>query len=185
MLTHDELIKEISKTLAKTKVIKLTAILREQQFELRDLVDITFNDDNGIAFRAAWLLENFYLKNPEGYIDQISDLLSRLPEIKNPSCKRHYTKIIEHITDPKAPPAIRQKLLEIDLEPVVETLFDWLIDPKVKIAVKVFAATALFNLRERYTWIKDELADQLRFMLRDGSAGIQSRGKKLLDKLSA
>ena len=183
MLTHDELIKEISKTLAKTKVIKLTAIIQKQNFQLRDLIDITFYNDPGISFRAAWLLENLYLKDPLLFVDIISYLLSRVGEIKNPSCQRHYTKIVMHATNRMAPLAIRQKLEDTDLERVVETLFDWLIDPKVKIAVKVFAATALFNLRNRYIWINDELAPQLQFLMRNGSPGIQSRGKKLLEAL--
>jgi hypothetical protein len=59
-----------------------------------------------------------------------------------------------------------------------------MIDPKVRIAVKVFAAQALFNLRERYPLIKDELAEQIRFLMRDGTAAIQSRGRKLLTGLS-
>ena len=183
MLTHDELIKELSKTLAKTKVIKLMDILQKQDFELRDLIDITFNSDPGISFRAAWLLENLYLKEPLLFVDIISYMLSRFGEITNPSCQRHYTKIVMHATDRKAPLVIQHKLEETDLERVVETFFDWLIDPKVKIAVKVFAATALFNLRHRYTWINDELAPQLQFLMRNGSPGIRSRGKKLLQSL--
>jgi hypothetical protein len=65
----------------------------------------------------------------------------------------------------------------------VEQLFDWMIDPKVRIAVKVFAGSALFNLRARYPWLKEELAEQIRFLMRDGTAAIQSRGKKLLSQL--
>ncbi len=183
MLTQDELIKEISKTLAKTKVVKLTSILQKQNFNFRDLVSVTFNDDTGVAFRAAWLLENLFLKKPLLFKEDISWMLAHLGEIKNPSCKRHYAKIVAHITDPKAPNDIRQKIIEISLEPTVETLFDWLIDPKGKIAVKVFAATALFNLRHRYTWINEELGAQLQFLMRNGSPGIQSRGKKLLEAL--
>jgi hypothetical protein len=66
---------------------------------------------------------------------------------------------------------------------VVEQLFDWMIDPKVLIAVKVFASEALFNVRSRYPWITEELINQIRFLMQDGTAAIQSRGKKLLAKL--
>jgi hypothetical protein len=183
MLTRDELINEISKTIVKIKVDKLTAILKKQQFALRDLIDITFHPDKNIAFRAAWILENLFLQKPESYLDDLDYLISRFPEVKNESCKRHYAKIAMHIAKPKAPLPIREKLKAIDLEPVVEQLFDWMIDPKVRIAVKVFACDALFNLRERYPVIKEELADQLRFLMRDGTAAIQSRGRRLLSQL--
>jgi hypothetical protein len=183
MLTADELIKEISVTMVKSRVIRLSTILQKQHFSLRDLIDITFNQDKNIAFRAAWILENLFLQKPESYLHDLSYLLSRIKDVTNPSCKRHYAKIVMHITSPKSPADIQQKLAEIDLEPVVEQLFDWMIDPKVLIAVKVFAAQALFNLRNRYTWLTEELANQIQFLMRNGSAAIQSRGKKLLSQL--
>ena len=183
MLTSDELIKEISTTMTKTKVVKLSTIIQKQQFALKDLIDITFHPDKNIAFRAAWVLENLFLQKPESYIDNLEYLISRVADVGNPSCKRHYAKILMHITSPKAPLIIRQKLAEIDLEPIVEQLFDWLIDPKVLIAVKVFAAETLFNMCERYDWIAEELTNQVRFLMRDGTAAIQSRGRKLLGKL--
>src|ERR1700743_3250845 len=183
MLTADELIKEISTTMVKVKVVKLTAILQKQQFALPDLIDITFHPDKNIAFRAAWILENLFLQKPEHYLEHMDYLLSRMKDVKNPSCKRHYAKIVMHITSPKAPLSIQQKLASIDLEPVVEQFFDWMIDPKVLIAVKVFAAEALFNMRNRFSWLADELANQMQFLMCDGTAAIQSRGLKLLSQL--
>ncbi|MGZ3778906.1 MAG: hypothetical protein ACXVJB_03245 [Mucilaginibacter sp.] len=183
MLTQNELVKEISKTLVKSKVLKLTAILQKQNFALRDLIDITFYPDKNIAFRAAWILENLFLEKPQTYLDDLDYLVSRIKDVNYPSCKRHYAKIMMHITAPKAPASIREKLDEIDLELIVEQFFDWLIDPKILIAVKVFTARALFNMRERYPWIKEESAEQIKFLMRDGTAAIQSRGKKLLAEL--
>ena len=88
-----------------------------------------------------------------------------------------------HSTLPNVAVAIRQKLATIDMESVVEKCFDWLIDPKVKVAVKVFAADVLFNLHNRYDWINEELANHVQFMMRNGSPAIQSRGRKLLKSL--
>ncbi len=169
--------------MTKTKVVKLSAIIKKQQFSIKDLIDITFHPDKNIAFRAAWVLENLFLQKPERYIENLDYLISRVKDVHNPSCKRHYAKILMHITAPKAPASIKQRLIEIDLEPVVEQLFDWLIDPKVLIAVRVFAAEALFNVRERYPWITEELANQIRFLMRDGTAAIQSRGRKILSRI--
>ncbi|MBS1531132.1 MAG: hypothetical protein JSU01_12555 [Bacteroidetes bacterium] len=183
MLTKEGLIREISKTLVKTKVEKLTAILDGQQFALRELIDLTFYEDAAIAFRAAWILENLFLKKPETCNADLDYLVSRLPEVKYPSCQRHYAKIIMHITAKKAPIMIRTKLESIDFEPVVAKLFDWLIDPGVLIAVKVFASDALANLRHRYPWITEELREQVKFLMRNGSAAMQTRGKKLLSLL--
>ncbi len=183
MLAQTELIKQLSNTIGKTKVLELTRILREQDFALRDLIDLTFYADKDIAFRAAWLLENVYLQDTSRYEADLDYLLARIQQVKQASCQRHYAKILMHITAKNAPPVIKQKLQHLDLEPVAEQCFDWMIDPKVKVAVKVFASEVLFNLRPRYSWVDEELANQIQFLMRNGSAAIQSRGRKLLAQL--
>ena len=180
MVTQDEFIKQIGATIGKLKVLELTAILKKQDFALRDLVDLTFHPDKDIAFRAAWILENLFLQKPESYGQDLAYLISRVSEVKHASCQRHYAKILMHITNKKAPKTISNQLSEIDLEPVVEKCFDWMIDPKVKIAVKVFSSEVLFNLKDRYPWVKEELINLLQFLMRNGSPGMQSRGGKLL-----
>jgi len=184
MLTQPQLVQQLSATIGKTKVLELTKILKEQQFALRDLIDITFHEDKNIAFRAAWILENIFLITPERYVNDLDYLVNRLKDVNYLSCQRHYVKIIMHITAPKAQHSIQLKLQEINLEPVIEHLFDWMIDPQIKIAVKVFSSEALFNMRHRYAWIAEELANQIRYLMRDGTAAIQSRGKKLLKQLN-
>ena len=180
MISHDDLLKQIAGSIGKRRVLELTRILNEQQFAIRDLADITFHADRAIAFHAAWILENLFLQNQERCVDDMEYLLSRIKDVKHESCQRHYVKIAMHVTGKKAPAVIREKVLSLDMEPVVEQCFDWLIDPKVKIAVKCFAAEAIFNLRDRYPWVKEELANQLHFLMRNGTAAIQSRGKRLL-----
>ncbi|MDB5011705.1 MAG: hypothetical protein JWQ06_2494 [Mucilaginibacter sp.] len=183
MLTQSQLIQQLTTTIGKSKVIELSKILKDQQFNLRYLIDITFNKDKDIAFRASWLLENVFLKNPQAYLNDLDYLIQCFINVSYPSCQRHYAKIMMHITDPKAPAAVQLKLKEIDLEKVMEHLFDWMIDPKVKIAVKVFSSEALFNMRYQYSWITEELADQIKYLMSNGTAAIQSRGKKLLKQL--
>lgn len=178
-----DLIKQIDATIGKVKVLELGKILTERRFNLRDLIDITLHPEPDIAFRATWILENVFLQDPEIYLPDLEYLLSTMAIVKAPGSKRHYAKIVMHITDPKAPQIIKHKVQTIDLEQIVEQLFDWMIDPKIKIAVKAFAAEALFNLRHRYDWIAEELANQLQYLMRNGSAAIQSRGKKLLKDL--
>jgi acetylornithine/succinyldiaminopimelate/putrescine aminotransferase len=90
-----------------------------------------------------------------------------------------------HATEEKESSPIKQKLNNLDLEPIVEQLFEWMIDPKVKIAVKVFAGWALLNLRHCYPWIADELPAQLEFLMRDGTAAIQTAGRKMLEELKS
>ncbi|WP_162996343.1 hypothetical protein [Mucilaginibacter celer] len=184
-MTDDELIQKIANTIGKLKVLELGRILTEQQFNLRDLIDITFHPDKPLAFRAAWLLENMFLKDADVFTDNLDYLILRFPEVTNPGCQRHYAKILMHATEEKDTSPVKQKLNSLDLEPVVEQLFDWMINPKVKIAVKVFAGWALLNLRQRYPWITDELPAQLQFLMRNGTAAIQTAGRKMMKELSS
>lgn len=180
MLTKDQLIKQITSTLGKKKVVELTNILYHKHFKLRDLIDLTFHAEKKIAFRAAWLLENLFLQRPDCYLNDVEYLLSVFPYVKYQSCQRHYAKIAMHITAPKVLPALKAKLSNLDLEPTVNQCFEWMIDPAVLVAVKAFASEALFNLRLRYPWILEELPEQLEYLMRDGTPAIQSKGKKLL-----
>lgn len=182
-MDQGQLIKQIGTNIGKIKVLALAQILHDQNFNLRDLIAVTLYPNPDIAFRATWLLENVFLQNPPTYLPELDYLLSQMPLVKAPGAKRHYAKIVMHLTEPTAPQIIRETIKDIDFEEAIEQLFDWLIDPKIKIAVKAFAAEALFNLRHRYDWVAEELANQLQFLMRDGSAAIQVRGRKLLKEL--
>lgn len=182
-MNQSQLLESIHQTLGKLKVIELSRILKQEQFNLRDLIDITHYKDEAPAFRAAWILENLYLEQPELYVLHLQDILDAMSNIKWPGVERHYAKIVMHATSPRAPKIITEQLARLNLEPTIEILFDWLIDPKVKVAVKAFAAEALYNLRHQHDWINEELHNQLTFLMKDGSAAIQTRGKKLLKGL--
>jgi hypothetical protein len=183
-MTSDQLIQKIANTIGKLKVLELGRILTEEKFQLRDLIDITFHPDKPLAFRAAWLLENMFLKDASAFTDNLEYLVARFPEVTNPGCQRHYAKILMHATEEKESSPIKLQINSLDLEATVEQLFEWMIDPTVKIAVKVFAGWALLNLRHRYPWIADELPAQLEFLMRDGTAAIQTAGRKMLEELN-
>ncbi|MEN0055935.1 MAG: hypothetical protein AAGC65_19805 [Mucilaginibacter sp.] len=180
MLSQQQLTEQLSSSIGKIRILKLSHLLNEQGFPLHDIIDITFHPDKQVGFRAIWLFENIFLTDPEAYFNDLSYLISRFKEVTNQSCMRHYAKIIMHVTENAAPGSLQLKLKEIDFEPVVEQLFDWLINPKVKVAVKMFAANALYNLKDTFPWIQEELTSQLEFLMRDGSSGIQSASRKIL-----
>jgi hypothetical protein len=184
MLTRDEIVKQLTTSMGKTTVVTLSEKLKEQKFPYRYVVDITFHPDKQIAFRAAWLMDTLYFDDPIFYLDDIEYLLQQIPNIKYPASKRHYSRIALNLTSPRSPKAIKDQLANIDLEPVVEHFFEWMMDPKVKVAVKVFVTESLFNLRHRYPWVLEELGGQIEYLMRDGTAAIQSAGKRLLKELN-
>jgi len=67
---------------------------------------------------------------------------------------------------------------------IIGTTFEWMVYPQTPVAVKVNCMDVLYNLKEIDGWIADELRAQIEFQLKDGSAALQSRGRKVLKKLS-
>jgi hypothetical protein len=179
----EELLWHISETIGKSKVLKLTDILHNRQFNIHDLIEITFFKEREIAFRAAWILENLILTYPLRFVNDIEYILSLFPKVKNKSCQRHYTKIIMYLTGPRIDKQIKQKIDSVDMEAIIECCFDLLIEPKTPVAVKAFASEILFNLRCRYIWISEVLAEQLKIMIPGAKPGIQAKGRRLLSYL--
>lgn len=180
---EEELLWHISETIGKNKVLKLTDILYNRMFDVKDLIHLTLVPEREIAFRASWILENLILCDPVRFINDLDYVIMQFFRIRNKSCQRHYSKILMHLTGPGVAKKIKHKLSETDMEPVAEHCFDLLIDPKTPVAVKAFCTQILFNLRLRYPWITELLTDQIKMMMNGGKPGLQAKGRKLLSYL--
>ena len=166
----------------KTKVQELAALAGMEKLPVQELLSICFlQAEQAIAFRAAWVLEHIEATYSDRFLPFFPEFVRRLPEQHNLSCQRHFTKILMHFTSPKAREAYQAAWAAIpDREAVVEVVFEWLIDPKTPVAIRVNCLDILLNLREEFPWIRDELQAQIEFYLRDGSPAMQSRGRKIL-----
>lgn len=150
----------------------------EDGFTVKDVIDLTFHPRKDLAFRAAWLLEyiffNYYCLG-----DHLEDFLSRFPAQKHPGPKRHYGKILAFLTGKQAKGLHPGQLEKIDFEPLIGLMFDWLIDEKILVAVKVQAMQALANLAPRYPWIKDELLETIAHLEDLESVAFFGRAKQI------
>ncbi|HEY0054444.1 MAG TPA: hypothetical protein VGB63_03720 [Pedobacter sp.] len=181
-MTKEELLKEISQTLFKIKADKLASLLANID-SFKQILELTFYPKKEIAFRASWILETVYYKNPGAFLIHLDDFKSAYCRQKNLSCQRHFTKIMMDITLPNNE-VFEQLANTNNFEAVTETTFTWLSDQKTPVAVQVNCLDILYNLSGRYDWIKDELVFQTEFLLKNGSAAMQSRGKRILSKLN-
>ncbi|WP_149348975.1 hypothetical protein [Pedobacter sp. BS3] len=164
-------------------MVKLAAIAGNDSLSLPELLDMCFYHRTEIAFRAAWILEHVTTHYPERFVPYLADFLSRYPKQQNPSCQRHFTNILIFLTGNRAEKkGIR--LTGYDMLPIVETTFNWLIAVDTAIAVKANCMEVLYNLRHTADWITEELHQQLLFLQRDGGPAIQSRSRKIMEKLN-
>jgi len=137
-----------------------------------------------LAFRAAWVLEYIVIHHPDRFIPVAETFMARLPDQKNPSCQRQFTNILIRLTNPRANKPYRDVVQLANREQLAETVFNWFIDPHTAVAIQANCMDILLNMSDEFEWIKDELKLQIEFLLRNGSAAIQSRGKKVLAALS-
>jgi len=181
-----QLKREIATRLTKAKVNELVTLGGQNAFSIADLFEHCFDQDKTIAFHAAWVLEYTAEKFPEKFIPFLAEFIEALPMQHIDSCQRHFAKIVLQFTSPKAKKIHQAAFGELSAnlhELLVETMFDWLIDPKTPVAVRVNCMEILCYRVSAYPWIREELTAQMLFYLKDGSAAIQSRGKRLLKQL--
>jgi hypothetical protein len=95
-MTKEELLKEISQTLNKTRADKLASLSATTQ-GIKQLLEFTFYPKKEIAFRSAWILENVYFKYPADFRPCLNDFSNAYCLQKNLSCQRHFTKMMMDI----------------------------------------------------------------------------------------
>ena len=178
------LIDSIKTTLSKTKVEKLASIACNETFNVKDLIDVSFHQDQQIGFRAAWILENVCSNHNERFLPFINHFLEKFPQQTNLSALRHYVKILAFMTKKNASPDIKNIINNYQTDEIVEVVFAWLIDEKVPVAVKSHCLNILANLNAKHDWIKDELLATMDFLVDKESIGFFSKARMIRKQLS-
>jgi hypothetical protein len=171
------LIKRISKPIGKKET---TILASANAHSVGELIKLSMAPDYEVAFRAAWILEQIAFAYDQEFHQVIPEFTAAYVKLNNESCQRHYTKIMMRLSQPGN---IDYQLSVVDLEPIVEATFEWLISTNTPVAVRVNCMDILYNLRKKYDWIAEELAEKIQFQMRDGSAALQSRGRRVLHRL--
>ncbi len=178
-MDRDKLLKRLSKTLSKADAVK---IAHDKSCVPGDLISLSLYPHNEIAFRASWVLEQLIYCRWDDFIPFLPDFIAGYLIQKNRSCQRHYSKIMMYLTASGSPTEIKY-LISGFQDQIIEITFDWLIDPQTPVAVKVNCMDILLYFGKEQAWINEELHSQIHFLLRDGSAAVQSRGNWILKKL--
>ncbi|MBB6501786.1 hypothetical protein [Pedobacter cryoconitis] len=181
-MPYSTLLEDLKTTLQKSKVEKL-AIIASKNFLVKELIDLTFYHDEQIAFRAAWILENVYSLQQDRFLTQANYFLLKLPAQNNLSARRHYSKILALMTRKNASPEIRKIIADYDTGILADTIFSWLIDEKVPVAIKSHCLNILANLTTKHDWIKEELLQTMDFLIDKESIGFFAKVKQIRKQL--
>ena len=137
------------------------------------LMKVAMDDTLDDSWRASWLINKIQEKYPEKmkqYIDRIIDFIQ---QTKDSSKKREFLRLITFYPVPESKAGL---------------MFDYCIrqftSGSEPVAVRVHAMQILFNISETEPDIKPELIHLIEHEIEyHSSAGIKSRGGKLLQKL--
>ncbi|MBB2145330.1 hypothetical protein GM921_07540 [Pedobacter sp. LMG 31464] len=182
-MQSDVLLTIIKSTLSKKTVDELTKIISESDFSFQDLIDLTFHKEEKIGFRASWILETICITNLERFLPHILYFLEKFPQQNNLSCRRHYSKILTLITKKNAPQTAKEIINKYDTDTLVETVFSWLIDEKVPVAIKSHCLNILANLNSKHSWIKEELKQTMDFLVDKESIAFYAKVKQIRKQL--
>lgn len=137
------------------------------------LMEIAFDDSQDINWRAMYLFEKIHDKYPDLILPYLPAMTDFVLITKKSGKKRHLLKLISLHDIPEEKMAI---LLNFCIEVFTNATED--------IAVRVHAMQILFNITQKEPDFTGELIGLIENEIEfHGSAGISSRGQKLLKKL--
>ena len=179
----DLLLAILKLTLSKKRVEELAIIIVDSKFSIKELIDLTFDSDDQVGFRASWILETVYINNSTCFIPHITYFLTKFHEQFNLSSRRHFGKILALMTAKKAPVYIAETIRMYETDKLVETVFSWLIDEKVPVAVKSHCLNILANLSAKNDWIKPELIETMEFLVDKESIAFYAKVNQIRKQL--
>lgn len=174
----------LSATLSKKRVADLALLEKNELLDIHELYAYSFHPRQTIAFRASWILETIALTDPVQFVPVASKFLSDFPKQTNPSCQRHFTKILICFQKNTAPPLLQEALAQADREALVSTVFDWLTGPDTPLAVLANCMEILYGFSEEFDWVQEALTYQLTQLMDRGSPALNSRGKRIFQKIN-
>ena len=141
---------------------------------LSALMELMFDDSDPKNWRAAYLVEKIHDHHPEAVVPYLPAMTDFLLITQNTSKKRHLLKLISlHL------------LPEDRMVEMLNYCIDVFTSGAEPVAVRVHAMQVLFNIAQAEPDFSGELSELIGHEIEfHGSAGIASRGKKLLKKLA-
>jgi hypothetical protein len=140
---------------------------------LQAIIKMTFDETQPENWRAAWMLDKIHEKHPELVVPYLPELIEFSLQTRNDSKRRHLLKLIS-----------LYKIPETQMANLLNYCAEIFTNAAIPVAVRVHAMQILFNIALQEPDFSGELIDMIEHEIEyHGSAGIKSRGSKLLKKL--
>lgn len=176
----DNLTERLKYSLRKNEVQQLAHFFSTHPKGLDILFELSVSGNDGLAFHAAWVLENCIIENPKLLDENAPRLMTCIPGLKNNSVRRHFCKLfrawlVKHHTEPRG--WFSAQSAETDR--LIEVCYDWLLSSDVPVGVKVHCLEILQVLSLFHPWIAEELPNTIRLIQIDSSPGIKAMVRRI------
>ena len=140
-----------------------------------NLMEMALYDERAMTWRAAYLIDKINDLQPELILPYLEKMIEQVQVEKHGGKRRHFLKLISMNKIP-------EQKLGLMLDFAIETFKS----SKEAVAVRVHAMQILYNITELEPELKHEILTVIEHEMENhSSAGIISRGKKLVKKLKS
>ncbi len=157
---------------SKNQTNKIIQFVGSDPEKMEDLMSLFFHEEWRYNQWAAWPLGYIGCNQPQLIQPYHQKMINALRNPSHDSVARNILRIYGEIAIPED---IEGELYEI--------CFNYLLDLKQTIAIRVFSMTVLGEISHKYPELQEELISVIEEFLPHGSAGFKSRAKKVLIKL--
>lgn len=172
-MTSSFLRSEILQKHSKAQTMHIVHQIGDDRAAFDELMQLFLHDEYRVVQRAAWVVSYCLEAHPEWAPDYLPDLLKNLKNPVHDAVKRNTVKCLEFV-------AIPEELVG----EAVNTLFQFLADPREPIAVRCYSMTALFNVCKHEPDLLEELRLTIEDMMPYATAGLRARGSGVLKEIS-
>lgn len=157
---------------SKANALSIVDFVGTDELRFGELLSLFLSDEYRVTQRAAHPLGLLFDRHPHLVQANIGTIIENLKNDVHVAVKRNTVRMLQSMPIPEEYEGF-----------VMQTCFDYLNSRDEPVAVKVFSMTILANLAVKYPDIKNELALIIEELMEFGTAGILSRGRKILKQL--
>jgi hypothetical protein len=161
--------KQILKEHSKSNSRRIAKYIGDDEKRFAELMDLFLHDEYRVVQRSAWIVSEMATAHPHLIRPHLKKMLIYLKQDVHDAVKRNVIRILQFIDIPKNLQGL-----------TAEICFQFLMDAKEPVAVKVFSMTVLSNLCKTNTELKNELRLVIEDQLTNASAGFKARARKVL-----
>ena len=164
---------ELSRRPDKNRVVEITAHIGNSTTRFAELITCILKGDDSVSKYGSWLLSHCIQQNPQLVQPHLGALISNLERpALNDSVVRSTVKALAEVDIPA------------DLQGhALQHCFDYLLDPKVAVAIHVHAMQTIFNISKNEPDLLRELQMVIEENMPHGTAAYKARGRRILEKI--